>query len=248
MEKQLLFHATAKDVFTFAAGFVAFYRSHYEGDSSLLKKNVRQLEIENQLLEKVVCKLRKRKYTPELKQANDRLNQAFIALKMFVKANIHFPDQEISENGKLIWKLIEKHGSDLNRRGYASKISLLNALLANLKEEKFKVYADSLVGLEMSMLEMESAMDSLELLQEKSVSENVKRKEDVEATAHAKKMLRLINERIIPLLHVLYQMEPETYKALFTSSQEELHVINNSVRRRRKKWGKSEKNEGSGEE
>lgn len=243
MESQMLYHATAKDVFTFTSIFIEFYQVNCREDSSLLRKNVSKLEQENELLKKVVYKLRKREYTSQLKEADDRLNQGIIALKMFVKANMHFPNAEDSGKAAIVWKLIEKHGSDLNRKGYLTKNVVVNSLLMNLEGDNFRTIIEPLVGVRKCMNELKAACNELEVIQEKSIYEKVKRKEDVEATAHAKRMMKTINSMIIPLLNVLHQMEPDKYKSLFKFTQKELLLVNASVRRRRRKWGRKGKDE-----
>jgi hypothetical protein len=244
METQILYHATAKDIFTFTSIFIEVYHVNCKEDSSLLRKNILALEQENELLKKVVYKLRKREYTSQLKKADDRLNQGIIALKMFVKANMHFPNAEDSKNAAVVWKLIENHGSDLNRKGYMTKNSMVNSLLMNMESEKFRTYVEPLVGVRKTMNELRIACDELVAIQEKSVYEKVKREEDVEATAQAKKMMKTINSFIVPLLNVLHEMEPDKYKSLFKFTQKELLLVNASVRRRRGKWGRKGKDEG----
>ncbi|BAX80738.1 DUF6261 family protein [Labilibaculum antarcticum] len=243
MESQMLYHATAKDVFTFATIFTGFYRANCKYDSSLLKNNVLELEQENELLQKVVYKIRKREYTSNLKQADERVNQGIIALKMFVKANMHFPNKEDSRKAAIVWRLIEKHGSDLNRKGYLTKNVVVNSLLMNLEEEKFKTIIEPLLGVRKCMSELRAACNELKEIQVKSIYERVKRKQDVEATSHAKTMMKTINSMIIPMLNILHQMEPDKYRSLFKFTQKELLLVNASVRRRRGKWGQKGKDE-----
>lgn len=238
MEKQLLYHSTAKEVCVFADNFLKYFQRYYSKEEGLLRLNVDELAAENDLLEKVAYRSRKRKYTTDLRRLNARVNQCFISLKLFVKANIHFPDTDARKQAKEVWNLIERYDSTLNRKSLEARLIGFRGLLDCLNSNDYKAHAEQLTGLPNCVKELAQLLGDLEAMLSKSNNYEAKNKPEVEATAHAHKMKKIINDKILPLLNVMYGMDEQKYKSLYDKTQKSLKGINDSVRHRRRLWGK----------
>jgi|GEM_PF-2768762 len=235
--QKLLTHAKAIDVAVVANAILAHWKEHSFELNQTLLRNLEELEVQNKSLQSSFGNLRKGAYTGDKIKANKEIANLFVGLKYLVKAYLHHPNAEIKASAKKVWNKIVAVGVDRHKQSLEKKISgmgtLTDRMLGELKKE-----TDDLPEVDAYVLALKEAVGRLNNYYRLRIDELIIRKQNVQTTAQAHKVYRLLNEEIFPMLFTLCKLDPDNHGKLARIADLELKETNKKIRARRSMWAK----------
>lgn len=118
-------------VYRLASSISTIIKKHTIEDADFNKLSAQHIDYVKQL-EKAMLKSTTKVHTNKIYEIDQAFDESFKAFKTFVRANLYMPDIAKKEGALILWEIIKKHGSSLDRFGYTKQISRAQNLLAEI--------------------------------------------------------------------------------------------------------------------
>ena len=102
-----------------------------------------------------------RVHTANIFNLDQLFDNSFKAIKGFIQAHLYMPEEEKQQAAAILWELIRKHGSALNRFGYVKQISRAQNLLAEIDRDPRNQQAIASIGAEALLTNMQKCLNDL---------------------------------------------------------------------------------------
>ncbi|MBE0651017.1 MAG: hypothetical protein IH595_09255 [Bacteroidales bacterium] len=188
-----------------------------EDDQSLLTAAIKRMKAESEL------------------EAQDELRDAEIrALYYLVLGLQHHPDQAIKAAAQKVFAVLEHYGLSVTAESYASESALVGSMLADLAKPELQEPIAALSGCAESIAKLKTAEDNFNVALIAFEEEKAHESTLENATVIKKRVVNLINNKLLVYLIAMMQANPETYD-LFARTVAEIIADNNvAVKKRRK--------------
>ena len=229
METKVLSRCNAYEIKNIADNIIFELEQKDFTDSFLANLNP-QLKSETSILTHSLGFDRKNKYTSELNKINSVFDKRVVCLKNFVNANKYSWDAKIAVNADKIWDKIKNFDLYFYKLGYEKKLSRTFSLIDELEKPNIKPILKSLVGGADSLRELKSvATDFIDLYRKKE--NTLAQKEKITpATTQKKKVINIINKKLLPYLRVKSETNPDKYKKVNNNVIQYIETVNNKIR------------------
>lgn len=244
METQIYAHARVLDLAAISNSILDWFYMQNSYNDSFLEECMNALKQENEILLDAMGGVRKGRFTDEMQRVDQKIMQYFVALKFFVKGNMHLADKQIVASANIVWETISAIGRNAHRKGHIRKIHDLLLIVDRLLEAKMLPVVKTLKGVEESAIILKAACNQLNDLFRQSIREKVSRKDRVQPTAQAKKLQARLNNDLLPYLGIMAKVDPGKYSKFSHFVDCEVKEINTKIKARRTRWAnKAKKNE-----
>ena len=178
--------------------------------------------------------IKRMKAESELEAQDEARDAEIRALYYLVLGLQHHPDEAIKAAAQKVFAVLEHYGLSVANESYASESSLVGSMLVDLATPEFQEPIAALSGCAESIAKLKTAEDNfaaalIAFEQEKAHESTLEN-----ATVIKKRVVNLINQKLVVYLIAMAQANPETYD-LFARTVGQIIADNNvAVKKRRK--------------
>jgi len=147
-------------MYRLASSIMAVIKRYTLEDADFNKLSAQGIDYVKQL-EKAMLKSTTKVHTNRIFELDQIFDESFKAYKTFVKANLYMPNAAKKEAALILWEIIKKHGSSLDRFGYTKQISRTQNLLAETNRDARNSEAVKTIAAEALLANMQDNLDKL---------------------------------------------------------------------------------------
>ncbi len=178
-----------------------------------------------------------------LRNENEIADKDFVALKMFIRANMSLPDASKSADAKDVWEMMKSHNRDLHNLSYERQLALSKSLLSNLDNEKFKPKVENLIGVPERVEAYKLSTTVMEVSYSKVMEINAQEIEVVAPSTLKNDVRKVINNQLLPHLENAANALPEIYQATYKVICQIVEEVNTKAHTRKTINSKTEPEE-----
>ena len=188
-----------------------------EADQVLLTEAIKRMKAESEL------------------EAQDELRDDGIrALYYLVHGLQHHPDETIKAAAQKVSAVLDHYGLSVTGESYASESALVGSMLGDLAKPEFQEPVAALSGCAESIAKLKAAEDNFDAALVAFEGEKAHESTLESATVIKKRLVNLINQKLVVYLQAMMQVNPDTYD-LFARTVDQIIADNNvAVKKRRK--------------
>jgi len=155
------------------------------------------------------------------------------ALYYFLTGLSYHPEQKIQLAAQALLEVYQRYGMAIISENYAVETALIASLIEDLAAESLKSSIDALSGCAALIEGLHKAQDDFEKTRVEYEEQKAVESVQENATAIKHKVLKLINEKLIPYLQAMSQVDEAKYGSL-THTLAEITQDNNETVKKRK--------------
>ncbi|MBN2615156.1 MAG: hypothetical protein JXR71_05630 [Bacteroidales bacterium] len=168
-------------------------------------------------------------------EAQDEVrDEAFRGLYYLVFGLLHHPDETIKAAAQQVFAVLDHYGLTITDQSYASESSLVGSALNDLAQPEFQEPIALLSGCAESIAKLTTTEDDFEAARIAFEEEKAQESTLENATTIKKRVVSLINDKLVVYLLAMVQVNPETYD-LFARTVGQIIADNNEVVKKRRK-------------
>lgn len=224
-----LSNATVAETSDLASNSSKIIKKHAIEDTYLTQLGT-DLEDSGNEMENSIATSHKKEMTEELSAADDKRDNAFIALKFFILAYIKWAIDEYTPYAKKIWNIIKQHGLGLDRESYEEESALLVSLINDLEKPDF-VEAITVLKLEQIVTYLKDAQTGFSALYQQSLEAEAG-KEIVTSATKLKKSALTKLKAVADYLNAVANANPGVYGTIQAEMAELVNNVNQKIRNR----------------
>lgn len=198
-------------------------------------QNDKFLEIQfnelSKLSEKFNLAINQDRITSILKEKDLIRNNKLSAMNLVLKGYMALPVKDISNSAKKIYEVFSKYGIKVNTKNYVETSGLLQSLLSDLSDENLQKDIDNLYNFSYAIKELSDAQDDFFNTFVNYTDEKSAELSRVKATDLKNPIIKHINEKIIPYLTALYNVEE--YNSLAMVVEQLILGLNSKIKQRK---------------
>lgn len=205
-------------------------------EDDYLNQQADELNAKGKAMETSIAQDQNKAKTEELVVADGERDSLISSLKLFLRANIKWKRENLSENASIIYKIIKKHGLAMANESYEEESSLLDSLLAELALPENAAMLEAL-NLSALLADLNAAEDYFKTLYlEAAEIEAVK--ETFIAASVLKKELLVLQRQMVDYLNAMQRANPEKYATVSKKIAELIKILNQKIKNRKAKQQK----------
>ncbi len=211
---------------------IGAYKNTGLNSDAHLVKIFSELEPKSAILTSAINRM---KADSELEEKDDVRDDNVRALNFLTMGYLHHPNTAVKAAAEEVEKVFDNYGLKITDESYATESSLVNSLLADLAKSKLQAAIAALSGLTGLIAALQAAQTDFE--QTRILYEEEKTKEGTleNATAIKKKVLAIINDKLVVYLRAMIQVNEPTYGDFARTVAQIIADNNEVVKKRRKK-------------
>lgn len=168
-------------------------------------------------------------------EAQDELRDGEIrSLYYLVLGLLHHPDQAIVAAAQKVFAVLEHYGLAVAGESYASESSLVGSMLADLAKPGLQEPIAALSGCAECIAKLQTAENNFDAARIAFEEEKAREGTLENATYIKRRVVNLINQKLVVYLLAMEQVTPETYGS-FARTVAEIIADNNEVVKKRRK-------------
>ena len=196
---------------------------------AFLKSLFEELEILSQQIIEAI----KRDILPsKQKEADQRRNELIRSFNTALIGYRSLPVTTLKESAEKLYAVFSKYGMKIIKENYASKSSLIEALLKDLSSPELKTPIESLSGIAEIISGLRAEQTAFTAVRLSYETFRAKDQENVSASTLKKPTLHLINSKLIPFLFGMKTANPEEYKAFCEVVSQIIEKANDAIKKR----------------
>ena len=146
----------------------------------------------------------------------------------------HHPDEAIKAAAQNVSAVLDHYGLSVTGESYASESALVGSMLADLAKPEFQDPVAALSGCAESIAKLQTAEDNFDVARIAFEQERAQESTLENASVIKKRVVNLVNQKLVVYLQAMMQVTPETYD-LFARTVDQIIADNNvAVKKRRK--------------
>ncbi len=229
--KKLLTTARTTEADTVSSGIITEFEkndwswdAHLTGIFGLLKS-------ENIQLSKAIKRM---KAESDLEEKDEQRDNKVRAINYIVIGFIHHSDSAISSAAEKVNTVFEHYGIDIIYESYASETSLIKSLLTDFAVPDIQTAITALPGLSQMVVDLRTAQTAFEAAQLLFQNEKAAEGSEENATELKKKVISVINDKLVVYLNAMIQVNEAKYGAFSGTVAQIINDMNEIVKKRRK--------------
>ncbi|MBN2639960.1 MAG: hypothetical protein JXR65_12830 [Bacteroidales bacterium] len=178
--------------------------------------------------------IKRMKAESELEAKDELRDEAFRSLYYLIQGMAHHPDATVKAAAEKIFAVLDHYGLTITDQSYASESSLVSSLLNDLAQPELQEAIAALSGCAEIIAQLKTAEDNFEAARIAFDEEKAQESTRENATTIKKRVVSLINDKLVVYLLAMAQVDAETYD-LFARTVGQIIADNNEVVKKRRK-------------
>jgi len=157
------------------------------------------------------------------------------SLYYLINGFTHHPAAAISESAVLLLHAFDNYGINILTESYANESALISSMLLEFQKPEYAVHIDNLSGCAELLQSLTLAQAEFEQARIAYETEKAQDGMVANATEIKKKVVELVNNKVIGYLQAMQQANPDTFGVLAATCAQIIAENNEQVRRRQQK-------------
>lgn len=185
-------------------------------------------------LARFTAAIKRMKAESELEAQDELRDEEIRALYYLVLGLLHHPDKAIKAAAQKVFAVLEHYGLSVADESFATESALVGSMLANLAKPGLQEPIAALSGCAGCIAKLQVAENNFDTARIAFEEEKAREGTLESATDIKKRVVTLINEKLVVYLLAMDQVYPETYGP-FAGTVAEIIADNNEVVKKRRK-------------
>ena len=208
---------------------VTGYEKNPVSDDPYLAGVMSDLKFESGSLTMAVKRM---KAESQLEEADAKRDAGVRAINYLIRGYAYHPDKNVNEAAIKAGEIFDHYGMEIIKESYAVESSLIDSMLEDFAKPEMQTVIDTLTGLRQLIDELNTSQEEFEAAsltyeQEKSVEGNLE-----SATKIKKKVVSIINDKIVVYLNGMCLANLEKYGEFARIAAQLIDDNNSAVKRR----------------
>lgn len=189
--------------------------------------------------------INRQKAESTLEEKDELRDNKFRAVNFIVQGFIQHSNAAINSAAKKVDEVFERYGLEIVNESYATESSLIESMLEDFAEPEIQTAIAALPGLSQMIDDLRSAQTAFEEAQVLFEKEKAKEGSEETATVIKKKILSIINDKLIVHLRAMVNIDETKYGEFAATVAQIIDDINLGIKKR-KKGGNTNTETGNG--
>ena len=230
MLKNVISNCRTTEISAVTESIVGAYKNTDLSTDTWLSGLMTSLETEGGAL---TAAIKRMKAESELEEQDEVRDEVFRSLYYLILGLLHHPDAAVKAAAQQVFDVLDHYGLTITDQSYASESSLVDSLLNDLAQPEFQEPIALLSGCAESIAALQTAEDNFEAARIAYEEEKAQESTLENATTIKKRVVSLINDKLVVYLLAMVQVNPEMYD-LFARTVGQIIADNNEVVKKRR--------------